>query len=73
LFRPGSVAAASALVAQYAANEPDILQRDFLASLCAAFEPAEVRQQLAACGLDTLLVAEVSDRHLLVSGHLPGR
>lgn len=73
LFRPGSVAAATALVAQYAANEPEILQRDFLASLCAAFEPAEVRQQLAACGLDTLLVTEVSDRHLLVSGYLPGR
>jgi hypothetical protein len=64
--------AATALVAQYAANEPEILQRD-LASLCAAFEPAEVRQQLAACGLDTLRVTEVSDRHLLVSGYLPGR
>lgn len=73
LFRPVSVGAATALVAQYAASEPEVLQRDFLASLCAAFEPAEVRRQLAARGLDTLLVTEISDRHLLVSGYLPGR
>ena len=73
LFRPASMAAATTLVAQYAANEPEVLQRDFLASLCAAFEPVEVRQQLAACGLDRLSLTEVSDRHLLVSGYLPDR
>lgn len=73
LFRPASLAAATALVAQYAAHEPEILQRDFLASLCAAFEPAEVQQQLASCGLDALRMTAVSDRHLLISGYLPGR
>lgn len=74
LFRPASAAAASALVAQYAAGEPEVLQRDFLASLHAAFEPGEVREQLAATGLgDFLQVTTVSDRHLLVTGRLPAQ
>jgi SAM-dependent methyltransferase len=74
LFRPASAAAASALVTQYAGGEPEVLQRDFLASLHAAFEPAEVRDQLEAVGLgDALQVATVSDRHLLVTGRLPAQ
>ncbi|HEX9207232.1 MAG TPA: class I SAM-dependent methyltransferase [Steroidobacteraceae bacterium] len=71
LFRPQSVDAAQALVQRHAGNEPAILQRDFLASLCAAFEPREVRAQLDACGLQALDVQTVSDRHLLVTGRLP--
>jgi SAM-dependent methyltransferase len=73
LFRPASEQAARDLVAQYAAGEPEVLQRDFQASLCAAFEPGEVRAQLAECGLGTLDVKTVSDRHLLVTGRLPAR
>jgi len=73
LFRPASVAAATALVEQYAGSEPDVLQKDFHASLCAAFEPAEVAAQLAACNLGTLRVTRVSDRHMLIAGHLPAR
>lgn len=73
LFRPASVAAAEAIVAQYSGSEPEILRRDFLASLCAAFEPDEVRAQLRQHGLGTLQVRTVSDRHLLVTGRLPGR
>jgi SAM-dependent methyltransferase len=73
LFRPESADAARAIVRNYAGAEPDILQKDFLASLCAAFEPREVRVQLDACGLDTLDVRVVSDRHLLVAGRLPGQ
>jgi SAM-dependent methyltransferase len=73
LFRPPSLGSAQALVAQYAGGEPEVLQRDFLASLCAAFEPAEVQAQLAACGLQMLRVTLVSDRHMLVAGHLPAR
>jgi hypothetical protein len=71
LFRPESEAAARALVDQYAAGEPEVLRRDFLASLCAAFEPGEIRQQLREAGLDALDVRTVSDRHLLVTGRLP--
>lgn len=73
LFRPQSRAEAQAIVDQYAANEPEVLRVDFLASLCAAFEPDEIRAQLRACGLDTLQVRTVSDRHVLVSGRLPPR
>jgi 2-polyprenyl-3-methyl-5-hydroxy-6-metoxy-1,4-benzoquinol methylase len=73
LFRPASAAAAAAIVAQYAGGEPEVLRRDFLASLCAAFEPDEVRAQLREHGLGTLRVRTVSDRHLLVTGRLPGR
>ncbi|MGB7903888.1 MAG: class I SAM-dependent methyltransferase [Steroidobacteraceae bacterium] len=73
LFRPQSPAAAQAIVDQYAATEPDVLRQDFLASLCAAFEPGEVRAQLREHGLDGLSVRTVSDRHLLISGRLPQR
>lgn len=70
LMRPASEAAAQALVDQYAAGEPEVLRRDFYNSLLAAFEPAEVREQLAAAGLAGLAVEEASDRHLVVRGRL---
>lgn len=73
LFRPESEDAARVIVQQYAGGEPAILQQDFFASLCAAFEPREVRAQLDACGLGDLAVQAVSDRHLLVTGRLPAR
>ena len=66
--RERAVATAQALVAQYAANEPEVLCRDFYNSLLAAFELDEVRQQLELAGLPRLEVRAVSDRHLLVSG-----
>jgi ubiquinone/menaquinone biosynthesis C-methylase UbiE len=68
LMRPADEAAARALVDQYAANEPEVLRRDFYNSLLAAFEPDEVRQQLALAGLGRLEVTAVSDRHMLVRG-----
>jgi SAM-dependent methyltransferase len=71
LFRPEDQAAAASIVAAYAADEPEVLRRDFHASLCAAFSPEEVRAQLAAAGLAELAVRTVSDRHLLVHGRLP--
>ena len=72
LFRPDSQDAAWAIVERYSGGEPEVLKRDFFYSLCAAFEPDEVRAQLAACGLAGLAVRTVSDRHLIVSGRLPG-
>jgi trans-aconitate methyltransferase len=72
LFRPPSIAAARAITETYAADEPEVLRQDFFNSLCAAFEPQEVRDQLIACGLDALDVSTVSDRHLLIAGRLPG-
>jgi len=70
LLRPASDADARGLVARYAAAEPDILQRDFYNSLCAAYRPDEVRQQLVGARLDHLDLDVVSDRHLIVWGSL---
>lgn len=70
LMRPASEGAAQALVDQYAAAEPEVLRRDFYNSLLAAFEPGEVREQLALSGLGHLVVEEASDRHLVVRGRL---
>lgn len=68
LMRPASRAAAEALVEQYAADEPEVLRRDFFNSLLAAFDLDEVRAQLRAAGLGHFTVAATSDRHLLVRG-----
>jgi SAM-dependent methyltransferase len=71
LMRPASAGWAAAIVETYALGEPEILRRDFLNSLFAAFEPAEVTEQLKSAGLgDQLEVHVVSDRHLAVWGRL---
>ncbi len=67
LARPGDDAAVDALVAEMA-DEPDVLQRDFRASLHAAFTVEEVRGQLVAAGLD-LAVELIDGHHLVVWGH----
>lgn len=68
LMRPQSAAEAMRLTELHAAGAPDVLRRDFHASLHAAFTPDEVREQLRVAGLDGLRVDVVSDRHLTVSG-----
>lgn len=70
LERPASRLAAKTLVEQYAAQEPEILRRDFFNSLCAAFTKAEIQQQLVETGLVSFQVEKVSDRHLAVYGRL---
>ena len=71
LLRPETPEQADTLVAEYAADAPEVLRRDFHASLHAAYTLNEVREQLRACGLHTLKIAQVSDRHLAVTGTLP--
>lgn len=71
LMRPTSKAAAQALLAEYAADEPAVLQHDFYHSLLAAYTPQEVEQQLSTLTLP-FSVSVVSDRHLVVSGVMPG-
>ncbi|MFZ9230103.1 MAG: class I SAM-dependent methyltransferase [Prochlorococcaceae cyanobacterium] len=71
LRRPLSEQAALALRERYLAGAPEVLQRDYLASLHAAFTTAEVRLQLHHAGLDqSLQVKELDDRYLEVWGHL---
>jgi SAM-dependent methyltransferase len=72
LARPASEIALESLVESYALDEPEVLRRDFRNSLFAAYTPAEVEAQLQAVGLHGLAVAMVSDRHLAVTGQLPG-
>jgi hypothetical protein len=70
LARPATPEAVDRLVAEYAADAPAVLQRDFRNSLFAAFTPEEVKDQLRFAGLPDLQVGYVSDRHLAVSGRL---
>jgi len=71
LMRPASAEAARALVDRYSGDEPEVLRRDFNASLLAAFTPDEVREQLQRYGMEGMTVETISDRHLFVSGRLP--
>jgi ubiquinone/menaquinone biosynthesis C-methylase UbiE len=68
LRRPASELDARRVVQATSKNEPEILQRDFYNSLCAAFEPDEVRAQLDAAGLTHLQVRTHDPFHLSVSG-----
>jgi trans-aconitate 2-methyltransferase len=70
LRRPQDPQALEALVRRHAASAPALLQRDYRASLQAAFRPSEVEEQLAAAGLQGLAVKAVDDRYLEVSGRL---
>ncbi|WP_456415471.1 class I SAM-dependent methyltransferase [Thiolapillus sp.] len=72
LLRPDSPRRVDELVAEYASDAPEVLRRDFQASLYAAYTLEEVRGQLAATSLQGLEVAQVSDRHLAVRGRLGG-
>lgn len=68
LLRPESPAQAAALVARHAAAAPPVLAQDFYHSLLAAWRPDEVREQIAAAGLEQLQVAVTSDRHWIAWG-----
>lgn len=69
LIRPDTPEAARRIVDAVSANEHPILCEDFYHSLCAAFTVDEVRDQLAAAGLD-LTVAPVTERHMIAKGLL---
>ncbi|MCI0650249.1 MAG: class I SAM-dependent methyltransferase [Planctomycetes bacterium] len=70
LMRPATFAAAHALVEAHTEGAPPILRRDFYHSLLAAYEPEEVRAQLAACALGHFEIEAVSDRHFVVWGRM---
>ena len=68
LLRPDSPEEAQAIVDRYAAEEPEILRRDFYRSLLASFTEDEVAAQLAEMNLSRLVIDVVDDRHWVVSG-----
>jgi SAM-dependent methyltransferase len=69
LVRPPAPDATRRIVETAAGSEDPILRVDFYNSLCAAFTVDEVRDQLAAAGLDRR-VTLAGERHLLASGLL---
>lgn len=70
LMRPAKRETAKDFVDLYAQGEPEVLRRDFFNSLLAAYRVDEVQDQLAQAGLDKLQMREVSDRHLIIWGHI---
>jgi trans-aconitate methyltransferase len=71
LRRPASAAAVEALVAAEMVGAPEVLRRDYRASLHAAFTPKEVEAQLQVAGLAGVLqVAPLQHRYLEVWGRL---
>jgi SAM-dependent methyltransferase len=68
LLRPESPEEAQAIVDRYAAQEPEILRRDFYRSLLASFTEDEVAAQLAEMNMSRLMIDVVDDRHWVVSG-----
>jgi ubiquinone/menaquinone biosynthesis C-methylase UbiE len=68
LIRPESRQKAEMLVNTYCESAPDILRRDFYNSLCAAFTPKEIEQQIEETGLVGLNIDTISDRHLIIFG-----
>ena len=57
-----------ALCDRYVSEAPSVLQRDFRASLMAAFTVVEVCDQLELAGLSQFMVKEIGDRYLEISG-----
>jgi ubiquinone/menaquinone biosynthesis C-methylase UbiE len=70
LIRPASTKEARAIVEAVTAKEDPILKEDFYISLCAAFTPQEVRDQLQHAGLP-LEVQQVTSRHMRIKGLIP--
>ena len=66
LRRPDSEHTAAQMVREYAANEPEILQRDFYNSLLAAFTPQEVHDQMVSLNVE-FKTEELGDHHLVIS------
>ena len=72
LRRPSTAMAVDQLCERYVADAPEVLQRDYRASLQAAFTVEEVKAQLRDAQLDHLQVRELEDRYLEISGWIAG-
>jgi ubiquinone/menaquinone biosynthesis C-methylase UbiE len=71
LSRPPDHETAVQLVAQHGTELQPVLQRDFIASLHAAYTVDEVRRQLIAAGLSKFQVDEVDALHFVAWGTAP--
>jgi ubiquinone/menaquinone biosynthesis C-methylase UbiE len=68
LLRPPDHGTAVRFVNENAKDAPPVLQRDFIASLHAAYSVDEVRRQLTAAGLPGFRVDQVDEIHLVAWG-----
>ena len=68
LRRPESMEELNHLQTLHLPDAPEVLLQDFRASLRAAFEPAEVAEQLRMTAMQQLSVQLEGDRYLVVSG-----
>lgn len=68
LIRPRDHDTAVRMVNEHAKDAPEILQRDFIASLHAAYTAEEVQLQLDDAGLPKFRVDQVDELHLVVWG-----
>ena len=68
LIRPASVEKAFELKEKHLSNSPEILKKDFYASLKASFTVEEVSQQLVDAGLSQLEVFQVDELYFEIIG-----
>ena len=68
LIRPSSVEIAFEIKEKYLSNSPEILKKDFYASLKASFTVNEVTQQLIDAGLSQLEVFQVDELYFEIIG-----
>ncbi len=68
LVRPADHETVVRLVHEHAQGAPPVLERDFTASLHAAYTVVEVRQQLISAGLGQFKVEQVDELHLVAWG-----
>lgn len=69
LRRPRNASTLGKLVHHYCTAAPDILTKDFSASLRAAYTEKEIKAQLSAMDWAFLNIECLGDRHILISGH----
>ena len=69
LLRPANHETVVRLVNENAKGAPPVLQRDFIASLHAAYTVEEVRQQLRAAGLAGFQIDQVDELHFVGWGY----
>lgn len=70
LRRPASAEEAQRIMEEKSEGEPEVLRRDFYNSLCAAFMPEEIREQLEQAKISGLTVEETGEIHVLVYGRI---
>ena len=68
LIRPASVEKAFEIKEKHLSNSPEILKKDFFASLKASFTVDEVTQQLIDAGLSQLEVFQVDELYFEIIG-----